>query len=85
MAKLTTRTKENRMARRSPTTGVLLLGGVVGALIGVGAAYLLLQAKEKRSQGMDEDVPVVSSGGLMKIGLLVFGLLRQIGDIGRGE
>jgi hypothetical protein len=73
------------MTKRPPATGVLLLGGVVGALIGVGAAYLLLQAKEKRSQELDADVPVVSSGGLMKIGLLVFGLLRQIGDIARGE
>jgi len=85
MAKKLAQMDDQRIARRSPDTGVLLLGGVVGALIGVGAAYLLLQAKEKRSQELDADVPVVSSGGLMKIGLLVYGLLRQIGDIGRGE
>ena len=64
---------------------VLVAGGVIGALVGLGAAYLLWQARERRVQDTDEDVPIVTSSGLMRIGVLVFGLIRQIMDIGRGE
>jgi hypothetical protein len=65
-------------------TQVLLLGGVIGAAAGVGAAYLLWQARQRRARETDEDVPVVTSGGLIRIGVLLFGLMRQIMDIGRG-
>jgi hypothetical protein len=77
--------EDRRIARRSSDTGFLLLGGVLGALIGVGAAFVLLQAKEQRARETDDDVPMVTSGGLARIGLLVYGFLRQIGDIARGE
>lgn len=72
------------MRSSAPKTSILLLGGVIGAITGIGAAYLLWQAKEKRFEEFEEDVPLVSSGGLMRIGLVVVGLLRQIGDIARG-
>jgi hypothetical protein len=85
MAKTMTKPSDRRLTKRAPQTGVLLAGGVLCAIIGVGAAYLLWQAKERRSLELDEDVPVVSSSGLMRIGLLVFSLLRQIGDIAKGE
>jgi uncharacterized membrane protein YedE/YeeE len=64
--------------------GVLLVGGMIGALVGVGAAYLLWQAREKRSRGRESEEPLISSGGAVKLGVLLFGLLRQINDIARG-
>lgn len=51
-----------------------LAGGVlIGALIGLGAAYLMVQ-KAERNQGKLE----VGTGEGLKLGLLVLGFLRQI-------
>jgi hypothetical protein len=80
---------ENRPARLrrkgSPRAQMLLVGGVIGALAGIGAAHLLWEAREKHMLETGESAPLVSSGGLVRIGLLVVGLLRQIGDVARGE
>jgi len=65
--------------------GVLLVGGLIGAFTGVGAAYLLWQAREKRTRGAETDEPLISSGGAMKLGVILFGFLRQINDIARGK
>ncbi len=65
--------------------GVLLAGGVIGALTGIGAAYLLLQARETRSRDLDADLPLLSSGSAAKLGLLLFGIFRQIKDIASGR
>ncbi len=65
--------------------GVLLVGGLIGALTGVGAAYLLWQAREKRPHGAESDEPLISSGSAMKLGVTLFGFLRQINDIARGK
>jgi hypothetical protein len=53
----------------------LLIGGVVGAAVGVAAAYLLVQRSK------DEDAPKVTVGEGVKIGVLVFGLLRSITNL----
>jgi hypothetical protein len=58
---------------------------VIGALAGIGAAHLMWEAREKRSLEIGEATPFVSSGGIIRIGLLVVGLLREIGEIARGE
>jgi len=55
-----------------------LIGGVVlGALVGLGAAYLLLQRAERESQKLH-----MSAGEGVKLGVLVFGLLRQVAQLG---
>jgi len=74
--------RRNENARRM---GVLLAGGVIGAMAGVGAAYLLLQARESRRHDTDADLPILSSGSAVKLGVLLFGLFRQINDIAHGR
>ncbi len=51
---------------------MLLLGAVVGALTGVGAAYLLIQRAE------DERGLQLSAGEGVKLGLSILGFLKQI-------
>ncbi len=53
----------------------LVIGGVVGAAVGVAAAYLLVQRSK------EDGVPKVSVGEGVKIGVLVFGLLRSITNL----
>ncbi len=65
--------------------GVLLAGGVIGALVGVGAAYMLLQAREKQQRTTGAPLPVISSNGAVKLGVLLFGLFRQINEIAQGR
>jgi len=56
-------------------TKVMIVGGVVGAAVGVAAAYMLAQ----RSQ--DDQPPEMSVGEGVKLGVLVFGLLRSISNL----
>jgi hypothetical protein len=56
-------------------TKAMLLGGVVGAAVGVTAAYMLAQRSK------DGQPPKMSVGEGVKIGVLVFGLLRSIANI----
>jgi hypothetical protein len=79
------KTLAQRRNENTRKAGVLLVGGVIGALTGVGAAYLLWQARERRSQGLEADEPVISSGGAVKLGVMLFGLLRQINELARGK
>lgn len=59
---------------------VLAIGAVVGALTGLGAAYLLIQRAKKRGES-----PNLNAMEGIKLGLLVFGLLRQVSMLGSGE
>ncbi len=59
---------------------VLVIGVVVGALTGLGAAYLLLQRAKKR-----QEPPNLNATEGIKLGLLVFGLLRQVAMLGGGD
>jgi hypothetical protein len=52
---------------------ILIMGGLLGLGIGVTAAYLLIQRAESESQA-----PRLTAGDGVKLGVLVFGLLRQI-------
>jgi len=54
---------------------VLVIGGVIGAAVGITAAYLLIQRSE------DESPPDISVGEGVKLGVLVFGLLRSITNL----
>ncbi len=57
----------------------LLIGAVVGALVGVSAAYLLIQRAEKENGNLQ-----IGTGEGIKLGLLVLGLLRQVAQLGEG-
>jgi uncharacterized membrane protein (UPF0136 family) len=59
---------------------LLVAGVVIGALTGLGAAYLMLQRAEK--QGAK---PSLSTREGISLSLLVFGLLRQVSLLGSGD
>lgn len=54
----------------------LLAGGVIGAVTGVGIAYLLIQRTDRQGGRMS-----LSTGEGLRMGLLVLGLLRQVADL----
>jgi hypothetical protein len=58
-------------------TRVLLVGAAVGALVGLGAAYMLARAAEENNGGP----PEVKSGDILKIGVSVIGLMRGIASL----
>jgi len=62
------------------TGQVLVIGAVVGALTGLAGAYLLIQRARKRAEP-----PNLNAGEGIKLGLLVFGLLRQVALLGGGD
>jgi len=53
----------------------MIVGGVVGAAVGVTAAYMLAQRSK------DGEPPKMSVGEGVKIGVIVFGLLRSIANL----
>ncbi len=59
---------------------VLVIGAVVGALTGLASAYLLIQRAKKRAEP-----PNLNASEGIKLGLLVFGLLRQVSLLGSGD
>jgi hypothetical protein len=59
---------------------VLVIGAVVGVLTGLGAAYLLIQRAKRRAEP-----PNLNAGEGIKLGLLVFGLLRHVSMLGSGD
>lgn len=67
---------ENDSRQRATT---LLVGGAVGALTGLAAAYLILRRAEQQK------TPVrLEPGEGLRLGLLVLGLLRQVAALGEG-
>ena|GEM_PF-396361 len=62
---------------------VLVMGGVLGALIGVAAAGLYLRSTpvEVTDTG-DEKLPAVSPGSALALGLGVLSVLKQIVGLG---
>jgi hypothetical protein len=65
-------------------TRVMIIGGVVGALVGVGAAYLYLQsASVQVDEEGNERLPAVQPAKALTLGLGVMTLLRQIAGMGK--
>jgi hypothetical protein len=52
----------------------LFIGGLVGALTGLGATYVMIQRSD--------EPPEVGPGDGVKLGLLLLGLVRAVGDLG---
>jgi hypothetical protein len=68
---------ESESIQNSWKSTTLLIGAVLGALVGAGAAYLLVQRAERENQTVK-----LSTGEGIRLGLLVFGLLRQVSQLG---
>ncbi len=66
----------NKQNRKTTT---LLIGAAVGAMVGLTAAYLLIQRTEKENKNLQ-----IGAGEGIKLGLLVLGLLRQVAQLGEG-
>jgi hypothetical protein len=59
---------------------VFVIGGVVGAILGLGAAYIYINAAEESGEA-----PELRPGSAVTIGLSLLALLRQVAAIGEGE
>ena len=55
----------------------LLIGGVIGALVGVGAAFLLTKRAEQKGQSL-----TMTPAKGVQLGVMVAGLLRSILSLG---
>jgi hypothetical protein len=58
----------------------LLIGALIGALTGVGAAYLLVQRAERQGE-----VPRLDAGEGVKLGMRILGVLRHVAQLGEGS
>lgn len=58
-------------------TKTLIAGGLIGLLTGLGAAFLLVRRAERSGKDL-----AFSSGEGLRLGMLVLGLLREIGNLG---
>lgn len=57
----------------------IMIGAVLGACVGVAAAYIYIQNLK------DDQQPSITPGDGVKLGVLVFGLLRSIASLGEGK
>jgi hypothetical protein len=65
-------------------TRVMLIGGIAGALLGVGAAYIFLQSADVRvDEDGQEKLPAIQPAKALTLGLGVMTLLRQIAGMGK--
>jgi hypothetical protein len=60
-------------------TKTLLIGSIIGALAGLGAAYLLIQQAERRGEQ-----PKIGTGEGLRLGMGVLQLLKNVGELGHG-
>jgi len=72
-----TGSREQRVANWRPR--VLLIGGVLGSLLGVIAAYLFVRAAETTH---GDEPPELKTGDAVKVGTALLRILRQIADLG---
>jgi hypothetical protein len=58
---------------------VFIIGAIIGALIGLGGAYLYVQRADD-----PDHLPSMTTGDGVRLGLLVLGLLRSVAELGEG-
>ncbi len=64
-------------------TRVLLLGGIIGALLGVGVAYLYLRsASIQVDESGKEHLPAIPPSEALRVGLGILTAIRQIIGLG---
>jgi hypothetical protein len=62
-------------------TKALFIGGLIGALLGVGTTYLLVQRADREGEHLS-----IGTGEGLRLGMLVLGMLRQVASLGdKGE
>ena len=66
-------------------TKLMLFGGIAGALMGVGAAYLYVRSVDAEQGGLALAPRPVKPTAAVSVGLSVLGLLRQIASLGIDE
>jgi len=60
---------------------VLIVGGVLGALLGVGSAYLMVRTAEEAGRKS----PEIGTGDAIRIVIALIGLVRGIAALGDGK
>jgi hypothetical protein len=60
---------------------VLIIGTAIGALVGLGTAYLLARTAEESHDGL----PKIKTGDALKIGINVIGVMRGIAALAGGK
>jgi hypothetical protein len=66
---------EENEARNRLAKG-LAVGGVLGAAVGVAAAYLLIQSMQRNNRELK-----ITAGEGLRLGLIVMALLRQVAEL----
>ena len=74
-------------------TRALIIGGVAGAALGVAAVWLFMRSVEEEQEALAVEGAVegavaplsIGVGQVVRLGVSVLGVLRQIVDLGRGE
>ena len=66
--------------RNSKNSKALIIGALIGAFTGLGAAYMLLRRADK-----NESEVSLSTGEGLRLGFIVLGLLRSIMQLGEDE
>lgn len=61
-------------------TRALIIGAVIGAITGLGAAYIMIRRAEEA-----QAKPQLTTGDGVKIGMGLAGVLKLISDIGSGK
>jgi hypothetical protein len=64
----------------NPKPKILILGGIIGALMGLGAAYLFVQRAERENRAL-----TLSPSEGIKLGLVALGAMKQFAQMGGGE
>jgi hypothetical protein len=59
-------------------TQTLIMGALIGALIGLGTAFLLARAAEKKGEGP----PEISTRDALSTGIAIIGVIRGIASLG---
>ena len=74
-------------------TRALMIGGVAGAALGVAAVWLFMRSVEEEQEALAVEGAVegavaprsIGVGQVVRLGVSILGVLRQIVDLGRGE
>jgi hypothetical protein len=64
----------------NPKPRILIMGGLIGAVMGLGAAFLLIQRAERENR-----LPSLSAAEGIKLGLVALGAMKQVAQLGSGE
>jgi hypothetical protein len=64
----------------NPKPKILIIGGLIGAVMGLGAAYLLIQRAEREHR-----TPSLTPTEGIKLGLVALGAMKQFAQLGGGD